>query len=132
MKFEIAAGIKRYFHTLTIRELNFFFFCKKLFHLLWSSNSFMIWLWIMRYLKCMHISLFKKQLDFLFHFNLHFISRISYSSHQTGMVHEKKRNYLLKVVLFIRILSSQKFMFLSSFNLYYFTFLFWLQRIYLQ
>lgn len=24
IKFEIAAGIKRYFHTLTIQELNFF------------------------------------------------------------------------------------------------------------
>lgn len=73
----------------------------------------MIWLWIMGYLKGMHISLCKKQLDFQFHLNLHFISRISDSNHQTGMVHEKKGNYLLKVVMFIRILSTQKFMFLS-------------------
>lgn len=57
----------------------------------------------------MYISVFKKQPDFQFHLYLHLISRISYSIHQTGILYVKRRNYLLKVFLFIRILSSQKY-----------------------
>lgn len=77
----------------------------------------------MGYLKCMHISLCKKQLDFHFHFNLHFISRISDSSQQTGIVHEEKLSLESDLVYYNFIYSEIHIFIFSSLYFYYFVFL---------